>query len=148
MGGDEEEVRHWISPSLLYASDLVLYSESDEDPRAVVGPFVRVHRKRGLKINAGKNKVMALGRDEELEGEVCVDGIQLDHLSEFKYLGYDLDELGTGEAVCCRKLTSGRRVAGAIRFLGNARDLQLECGRVLHESLLVPALMYGSKTMI
>ena len=41
-----------------------------------------------------------------------------------------------------------RRVAGAIRSLVNARSLQLECGKVLHESLLVSVLMYGSDTII
>ena len=30
----------------------------------------------------------------------------------------------------------------------NARDLQLECARVLHETVLVPVLMYGSEKMI
>ena len=40
-------------------------------------------------------------------------------------------------------------VAGAIRFLVNARGLRLECATVLQESLLVPALMsYSSETMI
>ena len=43
---------------------------------------------------------------------------------------------------------SGRRVAGAIRFLVNAKDLQLKCARVLHEILLVPILMYDNKTML
>ena len=33
-------------------------------------------------------------------------------------------------------------------LLVNARDLSLDCARVLHESLLVPVLMYGSETMI
>ena len=32
--------------------------------------------------------------------------------------------------------------------LANARGLQLECGRVLHELLFVPVLMYGSETMM
>ena len=45
-------------------------------------------------------------------------------------------------------MASGRRVAGAIRSLVNTRDLQLECARVLHETLLAPALMYGSETML
>ena len=45
-------------------------------------------------------------------------------------------------------MTSGRKVAWAIRPLVNARSLQLECARVLHESLLVSVLMYGSETMI
>ena len=42
----------------------------------------------------------------------------------------------------------GRRVAGGIRSLVNAKSLKLECARVLHESLLVPVLTNGSETMI
>ena len=49
---------------------------------------------------------------------------------------------------CRRKVANGRRVAVAIRSLVNARGLQLECARVLHESLFVPVLMYGSETMM
>ena len=47
-------------PGLLYADDLVLCIESEEDLRAMVGRFVEVCR-RGLKVNAGKSKVMVLG---------------------------------------------------------------------------------------
>ena len=43
--------------------------------------------RRGLKVNVGKRKVMALGGEEGLECEVCIDGIHLEHVSEFKYLG-------------------------------------------------------------
>ena len=45
------------------------------------------------------------------------------------------------------KVASGRRVTGAIKSLVNARDLQHECTRVLHDALFVPVLMYGSETM-
>ena len=40
-----------------------------------------------------------------------------------------------------QKVVNGRRVAGVIRSLVNARDLQLE-------TLFVPVLMYGSETML
>ena len=43
---------------------------------------------------------------------------------------------------------SWRRVAVAIRYLVNASSLQLECTRVLHESLLMPVLTCGSETVI
>ena len=59
-----------------------------------------------------------------------------------------LDESATDEAVCSRKMASGRMVAGAIRSLVNARSLQLECARVLNDSLLVPVLTYGSERKI
>ena len=50
------------------------------------GCFVEVCWRRGLKVNAVKNKVMVLGGKERLEFEVCIDGIHLEHVSEFKYL--------------------------------------------------------------
>ena len=64
--------------------------------------------------------------------------------------GCVLDESGTGTDVakCSRKVASGRRVAGAIRSLVKARDLQLECAIVFRETLLVAILMYGSDTVL
>ena len=63
-------------------------------------------------------------------------------------MGYVLDESGTDGVECSRRVASGRRVVGAIRALVNARDLHLECARVLHEILLVPVLVYGNETML
>ena len=50
-----------------------------------------------------------------------MDGMQLKHVSEFKYLSCVLGKSGTDDAMCCRKVVSGRKVAGAIKFLANAR---------------------------
>ena len=58
------------------------------------------------------------------------------------------DEAGTDGGECSRKVPSRRRVAGAIRFLINGKDLQIEYARVLHETLLVSVLMSGSETML
>ena len=59
-----------------------------------------------------------------------------------------MDESGTDGAECSRKVVSWRRVAGVARSLVNTRDLQLECAIVLHQTLRVPVLMYGSETML
>ena len=77
--------------------------------------------------------------------KIQVNGIRLKHVSEFIYLGCVLDNSGTDGA---EKVVSGKRVAGAIRSLVNPRDLQLECPRLFHETLLVPVLMYRSETML
>ena len=58
-----------------------------------------------------------------------------------------MDESGIDKAVY-RKVEIGRRPASAIRSRVNSMSLQLECARVLHETLLVAVLMYGSETMI
>ena len=67
-----------------------------------------VCRRRGLKANAGKSKMMILNREEGLECEIRIDRILLEHV-KFKYLGCVLDESGVDEAECSRKAASGRR---------------------------------------
>ena len=113
-----------------------------------MGRFAEVRRRRGLKVNAGKSKLMLLNGEAGLECEAHVGEIHLENVSKFKYLGGFLDESGTDGAECSRKVASGRRFAGVIRSLVNARDLQLECARVLHKTLLVPVLMYSIETML
>ena len=82
----QEEGREWRLPDLLYVDDLVLCGESEEDLKAMVACFAEVCSRRGLKVNAVTSEVMVLGREEGFECEVCVDGIHLGHVSEFKYL--------------------------------------------------------------
>ena len=83
---EEWKERGWRLPELLYADDLVLSSELEKDLKVMMGHFVEVWRKRCLKVNGDKSKVMALG---------------LEHVSEFKYLGCVLDESGTDDTECC-----------------------------------------------
>ena len=63
-------------------------------------------------------------------------------------MGCVLDGSGADGAECSRKVASGRRAVGAIRSLVNARDWQLECARIFHETFLVPFLMYGSEMVL
>ena len=132
----------------MYLDDLALIGELEKELRSMVGWFVEVCRRRGLKVNAVKSKGMALNGEEGLECEVHIYGIRLEHTLEFKYLWCVLDESGTERAECSRKVVSGRIVAGAIRSLVYARNMQLECPRVLNETLLVHVFMYGSEKML
>ena len=50
-----EEGRECRLPGLLYADDFVLCGESEEDLRAMLARCVEVYRRKGLKVNAGKN---------------------------------------------------------------------------------------------
>ena len=45
--------------------------------------------------------------------------------------------------IVSKVIESKRIVGGAIRSLVNARSLQLNFAKVLHETLLVPVLLYG-----
>ena len=55
-----EEVRECRPPGLLYVDDLVLWGESEEDLKPMVGRLGKVRRRRGLKVNADKSNVIVL----------------------------------------------------------------------------------------
>ena len=59
-----------------------------------------------------------------------------------------LDESGTDEAECNKKVVRERRIGGPIRSLVKTWGLQFQYAGVLHKSLLIPIFMYGSETMI
>ena len=66
----------------------------------ILGCVVRVYRRTGLKFSAAKSKMMVLGGEEGVGHEVCLDRMQLEHASEFKYLGwFFFNESGTDTAV-------------------------------------------------
>ena len=69
-----EEGKQCRLHGLLYADDLVLCGDLEEDLKVMAGCFDKTCRKRGLKLNADKRKVMVLVGEEELEFEICVDG--------------------------------------------------------------------------
>ena len=105
-----EDGKEWGLPGLLHSDDLVLCGNLEEDLGGgwtVCSGMLRTV----LKINASKSKVMVVNGVERLECEVHVDGIRLEHVSEFKYLGDVLNESGTNGAECSRKVANGRSVA-------------------------------------
>ena len=88
---------------------------------------------------------MVFNWEEGWECDICVCGWgTVGAVSEFKYLGCVLNESSTDESECHIKVASWRKVASSIRSLANARSMQLECESVLHEGLLMPALLHGT----
>ena len=53
--GDKEEEREWILSGLYYVYDLVSCGELEEDRKAMVGRFVEVCMRSGLKVSTGKS---------------------------------------------------------------------------------------------
>ena len=74
--------------------------------------------------------------------------MRLEHVLEFKYFRCVLDEPGTNDPECRRKVVNRRKVEGTIMSLVNASGLQVECARLLSETLFMPVLMYSNETMI
>ena len=60
-----EEGREWILPGLLHAENWIFCGVAEEDLKVMMRRFVEVCRRRGVKVNENKNKVMVIGGEEE-----------------------------------------------------------------------------------
>ncbi len=69
MGNTGAELRlngeGWSVVTCLFADDTMLLAESEGDLQRVVNVFYSVCKRRKLKVNAGKSKVMVFERREE-----------------------------------------------------------------------------------
>ena len=101
-GDRKEGGRKWRLPSLLYEDDLVLCVSWRRTCRWWWVGLLELCRRRGLKVNGGKSKVMVMNGEEGSERVA-----HLEHVSEFKYLGCFLDKAGTDGAECSRKEEGG-----------------------------------------
>ena len=90
----------------------------------MIGQFVELCRRRGLKVNANRRKVIVRNGEEGLECEVHINLVHLEHVSEFKYLGSVFDKAGTDGT------EFSRTVAGTITAVVEARNLQIECANL------------------
>ena len=53
-------------------------------------------------------------------------GDKWEHTLEFECLGFALDDSGTNVDKCCRRVVSGKKLAGMTRYIVNVRSLWLE----------------------
>ena len=95
--------------------------------RATVGYLVELCRRKGLKVNGDKYKVMVLNIEQGLECEVWT-GCNLRMCPNLNTLGmFWMNQVRMKQ--CCRKVASRKRIAGVIRSLVNARGLQLDSAK-------------------
>ncbi len=113
----------------LFADYTVLVAESEGDLQRVVNEFCSVCKRRKLKVNAGKSKVMVLERREAevidfntayrvrlpavARSRIVLGSEKMEEMSEFKYLGTVLCKHGGMEGEIRERVIKGRSVVGS-----------------------------------
>ncbi len=118
----DEEV--WSVVTCLFADDTVLLAESEGDLQRVVNEIYSVCKRRKLKVNAGKSKVMVFERrgvevvdfnttyrvrlPAVARCRVMLGSEEMEEVSEFKYLGTVLCKHGGMEGEIRERVMKGR----------------------------------------
>ena len=103
--------------------------------------FGRVCEKRKFRVNVGKSKVMRCTRSEDgARLSVMLNGEALEEVDQFKYLGSVI------AADVNHRVNEGCKVLGALKEVMKNRGLGMNRKKVLYEKVVVPTVMYGSKS--
>ena len=142
----DNDKNEWELNQLLFADDTVVVADSEEKLCQLVSEFGRVCKRRKLRVNVGKSKVMRCTRSEDSPRlNVLLDGEVLEQVDQFKYLGSIIAENGGVEADVSNRVKEGSKVLGAVSGVIKNRGLGMDVKRALYEKVIVPTVTYGSE---
>ena len=113
----------------------------------LVTEFGRVCKRRKLRVNVGKSKVMRCTRNEDgARLNVMLNGELLEEVDELKYLGLIIAANGGVEADVRHRVNEGCKVLGALKGVMKNRGLGMNVKKVLYEKVVVPTVIHGSES--
>ena len=143
----EEGEREWVLSQLLFADDTALVAESAEQLQCLVGEFGRVCKRRKLRVNVEKSKVMCIGGSEDpAMPDIMLNGERMEVVSSFKYLGSCFGSGGGVKEDVSMRVAEGMRTFGAMKRVWRGRSVTVGVKRELYERIVVPTVMYGSES--
>ncbi|KAK3896274.1 hypothetical protein Pcinc_000018 [Petrolisthes cinctipes] len=126
----------------VFADDTVLMAESERELQRVVDEFQSVYKRRKLKVNVGKSKVMVFEKTKTevidfatpyrvavptgTECEITLGGERMEEVREFKYLGTVLCNHGSMEEKIRERAVRSRQVIGALGRIMKGRSVSME----------------------
>jgi hypothetical protein len=104
---------------LLFADDVVLMATTPGGLETLFRAFAGFCRTNRLTISQEKTKVMIFGGADDPPPTLTLDGMTLEVVPEFRYLGVMLDREASPERVASGRLTAARSaLAGLCEFVG------------------------------
>ena len=123
-----------------------MVADSERKLCQLVTEFGKVFERRKLRVTVGKSKVMRCTRNEDgARLNVLLNGEALE-VDQFKYLGSVIAANGGVEADVRHRVNEGCEVLGALKGVMKNRGLGMNVKKVLYEKVVVPTVMYGSKS--
>ena len=136
--------------NLRYADDTVLLAESEEELQALVDAVKEESAKYGLEMNTKKTKTMVIRRDTDkvLNVDIKVDGVTLEQVGKYQYLGQIIKEDGRCEDEIKRRIGIARTNFMKLKEILITKKLSIATRKKLLYCYVISTLMYASETWI
>ena len=133
---------------LLYADDIVVLAESQEDLQKMMNAVHAFCRRWRLQVNMSKTKVVAFG--SEGTSNLCVTWGEdkIEEVDKYKYLGMWIEKRGTWKMEKELKLRKARReMALAWNMATRGGDMSIRGATSMWTALIRPHLEYGAEVL-
>ena len=140
-----EEYRGGLPWELLFADDLALMADSEEELQRKWLCWQNGMESKGLKVNITKTEVMVSSRKETKIDIKDKNNISLKQVSDFKYLGVTLNEEGGSEAAVRARVTAAWAKWRDLSSVINDKRMPRRLKTKLYSTIIRPVLLYGAE---
>ena len=124
-------------------------ADSEEKLCRLVSEFGRVCKRRKLRVNIGKSKVMRCSRYGNGDRmHVILNREPLEEVDCFKYLGSQVAADGGCESDVVHRMNEVYRAWGALKSVLSNRGLGIKAKKCLYEGVIVPTALYGAEAWV
>ena len=130
---------------LMFADDSAVFADADAKATNILYNITHIAQSYGLKINADKTKVITT---DGSSANIYLDGIQIEQVEKFKYLGSLLQEkkVASTTEVYSRIGQATAAFASLKWCLWKKHNITIKTKIHLFQTLIIPILLYGSET--
>ena len=132
---------------LQFADNIAIMSTSKDGITHSMRKLFDVTSQWGLTISVPKTKVMVVGGGDVVQQPLQVGEIQLEVVSEFRYLGSILHHKGSNERNVEERIARASRAFGMLRkSIFQNKSLTTDTKRAVYKAVVLRTLLYGSET--
>lgn len=143
------EVRGEVLKLLLFADDIVMFSETGEGLQEMLDVLAEYCKKWRFEINVKKSKVMVCGRKGVLEGETgswSFDGKEVERVRTYKYVGVMVNEEGTWKDHVEKVLEKAKKLSRAMKsWLFRHDSVSVRAKLEVWRIMIASGMRYGSE---
>ena len=136
--------------NLRYADDTVLLAESEEELQKLVDAVKEESQKYGLEMNTKKTKTMVIRRDadEPVKVQIIVDGVVLEQVKMYQYLGQLITEDGRCEVEIKRRIEIARTNFLKMKDVLTTKRLSIGTRKKILSCYVMSTLTYAAETWV
>ena len=132
--------------NIRYADDTALLASTNEDLQKIVDKVKKESDQQALNMNVSKTKTMVISREEGKTAQIKVEGMLLEQVEHFKYLGQVVTQEGRNEKEVKIRIAQAKSTFIRMKSILTSKDITFPLRIRLVKCYIYPIILYGSET--